>query len=231
MERFLEDKIYNLLRKTRIITNICINSLFSVQAQAPFVFISTRDPIIRDQNKFFSNLLVNFCETGQLPPAVHEKNCDNEISEPSKVNHNGEGHRHGGNSSTVHDDVDRFSDFLWLHIDTALDRGFDDNIGKQIGTINLFEVPTGPLFLDVLSTMKDALFSKSTDNIKSIIENLRFSFDVDSRFTAGFVTHVPVSGALVGGLGPGVASIPTPGSLTMASTSASTASVQNLSQT
>lgn len=236
MERYLEDKIYNLLRKTRIITNICINSLFAIQAQSPFVFISTRDSTIRNQEKFFTDLLVNFCETGQIPASspFDDKlgNCDNESNHSTRVIQNGQTHpipRRRLNEAYA-DDSERFSDFLWSHVETALERGFDDNIGKQMGTMNLFEVPTASQYLDVLLAMKDALFVKPSENIKTIIENLRFSFDVDSRFTAGFVTHpVPTTGVFVGAMSAPTA-VGSLGAVGAVASATPTTSILNLSQ-
>ena len=41
LEFSLEDQIYRALRKARIITNIAVNSLFSVPANQEFVFVET----------------------------------------------------------------------------------------------------------------------------------------------------------------------------------------------
>ena len=61
LECHLEDQIYRFLRKSRIITNICANSLFAVCSQSDFVYISTSDPAIRDAQNFFFSLLQKYC--------------------------------------------------------------------------------------------------------------------------------------------------------------------------
>ncbi|RWS17652.1 protein smg8-like protein, partial [Dinothrombium tinctorium] len=62
-EKYLEDQIYRFLRKSRIITNICSNSLFAICNQTDFVFIATKDATIRDAQSFFLDLLVKYCNS------------------------------------------------------------------------------------------------------------------------------------------------------------------------
>ena len=41
LEYSLEDQIYRILRKARIVTNVAANSLFAVPANQEFVFVDT----------------------------------------------------------------------------------------------------------------------------------------------------------------------------------------------
>ncbi|RWS22219.1 protein smg8-like protein, partial [Leptotrombidium deliense] len=65
-EKYLEDQIYRFLRKSRIITNICSNSLFAICNQTDFVFIATNDVTIRDPQTFFLDLLVKYCNSENI---------------------------------------------------------------------------------------------------------------------------------------------------------------------
>lgn len=99
-ELYLEDQIYRFLRKSRIITNICTNSLFAVCNQMDFVFIATKDSTIRNPNTFLIELLKQYCSTAEPPPVVE-------------------------------DDDRTFYNFLFSHINIALSKGFDDNVGRH----------------------------------------------------------------------------------------------------
>lgn len=157
-EQYLEDQIYRFLRKSRIITNICANSLFAICNQNDFVFISTKDPTVRDPNKFFMDLIIKYCTTD---PNERQKEKDDE------------------------EDTDRnFHSFLWTHVNTALTRGFDDNVGRH-NVLPVFELPTIKDFFDVLMMMKNFFFGNSHEDgeKKSIFNHLHNCLDVDNKFS------------------------------------------------
>lgn len=97
----LEDQIYRFLRKSRIITNICANSLFAICNQMDFVHIVTNDVAVRDPNRYLSDLLLQYCTTG------------------------------GAEQDFADSESDALYNFLWSHINIAQTKGFDDNVGRH----------------------------------------------------------------------------------------------------
>ncbi|WAR14293.1 SMG8-like protein [Mya arenaria] len=97
LQHCMEDQIYKILRKSRVITNISNNSLFAVPANQEFVFIHVAQNHISDP--------------------VSGTSLPGERSRSSPLS------RGGGEFS--------FKEFLWQHIDMALTKGFDDNVGRH----------------------------------------------------------------------------------------------------
>ncbi|KAG1668552.1 Protein smg8 [Nymphon striatum] len=62
LQHSLEDKIYGILRKYRIITNVSNNCLFAFPANQEFVHIYQSNDVICDPKTFFINQLKIFCE-------------------------------------------------------------------------------------------------------------------------------------------------------------------------
>ncbi len=157
-ERQLEDQIYRILRKSRVITNISSNSLFAVSTHNDFVYISNKDPTIRDSSRYLLERLIKYCNI------ENKNNSDNEEE--------GESDSHS------------FYSFLWTHIGTALSKGFDDNIGRHAAP-PIFELPTVKEFFQVVLKLKEIFFAKNAENnsLKAIFNSLHTSLDIDTRFS------------------------------------------------
>lgn len=54
---FLEDQIYRFLRRARVITNICANSLLAVCNQMDFVYILARDTCVRNPDNLLEKIM------------------------------------------------------------------------------------------------------------------------------------------------------------------------------
>lgn len=150
----LEDQIYRFLRKSRIITNICANSLFAICNQMDFVHIATTDCAIRDPLGYLSRLLLKSCE----PDAA----CALDASP---------------------EDDDSFYKFLWSHINMAFTKGFDDNVGRHNVTA-VFELPTTAMFVGAAVRIGGLLLDNESQSkdAKLISTQLRASLDTDTRF-------------------------------------------------
>lgn len=170
-ELYLEDQLYRFLRKSRVITNICSNALFAICNQANFVYISTSQSSIRDSDEFFNELLSYYCGQSDVKPITLSANVCSELLSLDEV-----------------ESKERtFFNFLWTHINTALTKGFDDNVGRHNVT-PIFELPKLATFARVLSTLKEFLFKQllnesSNAGLKSIANKLSLSLDADMMFS------------------------------------------------
>nr|SVE71569.1 EOG090X02WG [Daphnia similis]SVE72202.1 EOG090X02WG [Daphnia similis] len=70
LQHLMEDQIYRLLRKCRVITNVCTNSLFAIPCNQEFVFFK---PMQQDRFTFLLELLNDTFEIGNESPSdFHE---------------------------------------------------------------------------------------------------------------------------------------------------------------
>lgn len=170
-ELYLEDQLYRFLRKSRVITNICSNALFAICNQANFVYISTSQSSIRDPDEFFNELLTYYCgKSTTKPVALSATVCSELLS-----------------LDEAESKEPTFFNFLWTHINTALTKGFDDNVGRHNVT-PIFELPKLATFAKVLASLKDFLFKQllnesSNASLKSIANKLSVSLDADTMFS------------------------------------------------
>ncbi|CAG2114914.1 unnamed protein product, partial [Medioppia subpectinata] len=158
-ERQLEDQIYRILRKTRLITNISANSLFAVSAHHEYVFISAKDPTIRDSGDYLMNRLIQYCKTDRQSNSSSDEENDCEW--------------------------DSFHTFLWTHIGIAHSKGFDDNIGRHAAP-PIFELPSAKEFFQTALKLKELLFGSTNGenaSLKTILNSLHSSLDIDTRFS------------------------------------------------
>ena len=117
LEYSLEDQIYRILRKARIITNVAANSLFAVPGNQEFVFVETgrQGGTQMDQQ---ANL-INSC-LALLGAADYR--------EEKMVER---GPFYSQFLTEEHKDKRCFSNFLRDHINVGFERGFVDNISKH----------------------------------------------------------------------------------------------------
>jgi protein SMG8 len=171
-ELFLEDQIYRFLRRSRIITNICANSLFAVCNQMNFVFISTKDSSFADPDAFFMQMLLKYCANGATNMTTTSAALSSSSSTP-------------GSSSPVRPETDNeddghtFYNFLWGHLIVAQTKGFDDNVGRH-PDVCVFVRPKVRKFFEVLKCLRELLFENSMDG-KSLENNLRNLIDSEEE--------------------------------------------------
>lgn len=161
----LEDQIYRFMRRCRIITNICSNSLFAICNQMDFVFLSTNSNSIKDPQSYLNHVLLNFCskETdrrrfGDAVGGDGLRTSSNRGSIDSDRGGYGGGEPSGRNQP-INEEEHTFYNFLFNHINTAHSKGFDDNVGRH-NVIAVFEKPTVDQFFKVLTTLRGLFFPK-----------------------------------------------------------------------
>ncbi|CAN8016446.1 unnamed protein product [Ixodes persulcatus] len=177
LEHSLEDQVYRILRKSRVITNISGNSLFAVPANQEFVYVRTTSSIREDTVDFFLQKLRTFCS-----PDYYESLSEDFLSlslDPAQ------------SETPSHEHT--FSSFLWQHIELALSKGFDDNVGRHPIPAD-FELPTVSVWFKVAAKLRDLILFN--DSKSSVASSLKAALDVDIRFSEGRCGKVlPVASA------------------------------------
>jgi len=149
LEYSLEDQIYRILRKARIITNVAANSLFAVPSNQEFVYVETGS---QGTTMDTQATLVNNCFSLMGAQDISDIVSD---SGPFYTQFLTEESR----------EKRCFSNFLREHINIGFERGFSDNISKHIGHSggNQWEVPTLGVWVEVA----DKLFDLFTEELTS----------------------------------------------------------------
>lgn len=158
LEHALEDQIYHILRKHRVVTNISSNSLFAIPANQEFVYINTNLSESNDIFGYMMNELISSCKI--------KSSLRNAASiEP--------------NLEFMNEDLDKrsFRSFLQQHINLAYSKGFDDNVGRHT-TPSHFKIPTISQFIQVSNGLFNFFNSKNND-----LKNLHGFLDTDAKFS------------------------------------------------
>ncbi|XP_021346373.1 protein smg8-like [Mizuhopecten yessoensis] len=197
----MEDQIYRILRKSRVITNISNNSLFAVPANQEFVFLHGHQPEVTDPIQLYlqqlrSNSTLNKDSDSPRSQSyqANRRSAQSgflDTRSPSRT-------QRSGSSSN-------FKEFLSQHIETALGRGFDDNVGRN-PVPPIFEVPTCQTWFSVSSKLYNFFFGDTVNGkahatfntLKSLLEtDIRFSENrcnkvlplAEAAYQEGLPTH------------------------------------------
>ncbi|XP_043230940.1 protein SMG8-like isoform X2 [Amphibalanus amphitrite] len=170
LQHSLEDQIYRLLRKVRLITNASVQSLFALPGNQPFVFVEGgRPPGDSDPLLAQVRLLHKLClsdERGTSPPpdAVSALWPTQPASAGAAVSPS-------------------FATLVSRHLSTARGRGFDDNVGKHLAAPN-FDLPPANLWFAACSKLYDELVATPAGSAFSKpLASLRSALDSDTRFS------------------------------------------------
>lgn len=203
VQHAIEDQIYRILRKSRVITNISNNSLFAVPANQEFVYIHSKKSEFMDPAYYYLQQL-------KLNSSI-SKDSDSPRSRSYQTNRRtnvGVGSSEGQrslSSTTRSIGENSFKEFLWQHIDIALGRGFDDNVGRN-PVPAIFEAPTCDTWFSVSLKLYNIFFGDTVDGksqahlntLKSLLEtDIRFSENrcikvlpvAESAYQEGLPTH------------------------------------------
>ncbi|XP_047108247.1 nonsense-mediated mRNA decay factor SMG8 isoform X1 [Schistocerca piceifrons] len=173
LEHALEDQIYHILRKSRVITNVSTNSLFAIPANQEFVYVRTKPDPTKDFMSHMIKSLINFCQNPVSVDRLSEGMKNVTVSKQDEA----AGSRHS------------FKSFLHQHIDLALGKGFDDNVGKH-ALPSYFEVATASVWFELANKLI-ALFLPGSDAVpdkssrQQVFTTLRTMLDTDVRFSEG----------------------------------------------
>ncbi|XP_075222842.1 nonsense-mediated mRNA decay factor SMG8 isoform X2 [Lycorma delicatula] len=171
LEHSLEDQIYHVLRKSRVVTNVCANSLFAIPANQEFVYVEIENKIIEDWQAYLLNSMVDLCRHPN-------SNTDQ--------NHNSFGFEYFSASEREGDSEHSFKNFLKQHIDQALNKGFDDNVGRHTTSSSHFVIPNVGTWFEVANNLFKFYFDgDDSDNYEQAIGSLYSLLDTDVRFSKG----------------------------------------------
>ncbi|UYV68631.1 SMG8 [Cordylochernes scorpioides] len=188
----LEDQIYRIFKRGRFISHIwfvppdllstnphiCVdecssNSLFAFPPNQEFVYLlvsgskAKHRSISEDPAGFLMNLIEESCVWS---------NTDNESRSRSFASLTAR--MDSLNLSNSEEDLS-FHRFLFQHIDLALGRGFDDNVGR-IQTQAHFEVPSAQGWFQAAVKLHNWMFSEENSELSSAIYS---ALDVDVKFS------------------------------------------------
>ncbi|XP_012536412.1 protein SMG8 [Monomorium pharaonis] len=163
LEHSLEDQIYHVLRKNRIVTNISSNSLFAIPANQEFVYVHTGSTDSKDMLGYMAGKLIQSCKassSGTTSKSLTSMDLSNITMDDTET------------------ETHSFRSFLQQHIDLAFAKGFDDNVSRHSIPAH-FEVPTLNIFCQVANKVFD-YFIHGTDKELSTLHNL---LDTDVKFS------------------------------------------------
>jgi len=167
----LEDQIYRILRKARIITNIAPNSLFALPANHEFVYVDTGEHGTKmDPSTSILNTLYNVLN-GEVNPAYKfsgpfYNQLEDETSRPQRC----------------------FTRFLLQHVNHAFEKGFYDNVNKYGSSgPTLWEIPAFGSWVQVANLLYTYFTSTltsatGTDN-SNAMNDLRDDMEVETIFS------------------------------------------------
>ncbi|KAM6907363.1 nonsense-mediated mRNA decay factor SMG8 [Xenentodon cancila] len=188
LQHALEDQIYRIFRKSRVLTNQSSNCLFTVPANQAFVYVipaAEEDPV----GTLFSHLRSNCILT--------EQDSTMSVSGPRRyqqMRHSARQQAYGGDSSGVLGTsqlVDcSLKEFLWQHVELVLTKkGFDDSVGRNPQPSH-FELPTYNKWVQVASRLYQVLITNTDEEIaelatkvQSQVKVLEGFLDADAKFS------------------------------------------------
>lgn len=168
LEHAMEDQIYHVLRKNRIISKSSLNSLFAIPANQEFVFIPTTKDAMRDWRTELIDTVINLCNNSSLRAESSEEQS---FHSPSFLNE-------------MNSDRHCFKGFLQQHVEQAFSKGFDDNVGRHSAP-TFFEVPKLSLWLEVSKKIFNFFLNheKSSNSFPNQSAMLHGLLDTDVKFS------------------------------------------------
>ncbi|ESO91360.1 hypothetical protein LOTGIDRAFT_228810 [Lottia gigantea] len=170
----LEDQIYRILRKSRVITNISNNSLFAVPANQEFVYVHTKREDCPDPVTSYLHLLRN----------LNTPSKDDSPKSRSYLTN-----RRGGQgplaSSSFNNRIREcnFKEFIWQHIELAFSKGFNDNVGRN-PLPSTFELPVCETWFYVALRLHQFYFTNIPEGKpQAHLNTLKSLLETDVRFS------------------------------------------------
>ncbi|XP_010625015.1 protein SMG8 isoform X2 [Fukomys damarensis] len=145
LQHALEDQIYRIFRKSRVLTNQSINCLFTVPANQAFVYIvpgsQEEDPVGMLLDQLRSHCTVKDPESLLVPAPLSGPRRYQVMRQHSRQQLSF--HIDSSSSSSSGQLVDfTLREFLWQHVELVLSKkGFDDSVGRNPQPSH-FELPT-----------------------------------------------------------------------------------------
>ncbi|XP_060942571.1 nonsense-mediated mRNA decay factor SMG8 [Limanda limanda] len=189
LQHALEDQIYRIFRKSRVLTNQSSNCLFTVPANQAFVYVipaTDEDPVGTLLAQLRSNCIL--CEP-ETPPVV--------VRGPRRYQ---QMRRSARQASFSTDSVIAplggqlvdcsLKEFLWQHVELVLTKkGFDDSVGRNPQPSH-FELPTYSKWVQVASRLHHVLITTTEEEmaelstkVQSQLKVLEGFLEADTKFS------------------------------------------------
>ncbi|XP_043910208.1 protein SMG8 [Protopterus annectens] len=183
LQHALEDQIYRIFRKSRVLTNQSINCLFTVPANQAFVYVvpgQDEDPI-----GMLIGMLRSTCTIKESEPLVpmtgpRRYQSMRYARQPSFTVES--------SSSSSGQLVDcTLKEFLWQHVELVLaKKGFDDSVGRNPQPSH-FELPTYKKWVSVASKLFEAVIDGKEDGLASLNGELTLKIQGQLKVLEGFL--------------------------------------------
>ncbi|XP_076017529.1 nonsense-mediated mRNA decay factor SMG8 [Genypterus blacodes] len=188
LQHALEDQIYRIFRKSRVLTNQSSNCLFTVPANQAFVYV-TPVPDEDSVSTLLSQLRSNCVQS--------EQDSSVPVSGPRRYQQMRRSARQlscstdSGSTSIGGQLVDcSLKEFLWQHVEMVLTKkGFDDSVGRNPQPSH-FELPTYSKWVQVASRLHHVIISNTEEEIaelaikvQSQLKVLDGFLDADTKFS------------------------------------------------
>ncbi|GFU16173.1 protein smg8 [Nephila pilipes] len=184
LEHSLEDQIYRILRKSRVITNVSGNSLFAVPANQEFVYIFSTKRYITDFTGFYLAQIRAHCQLAKELDITESKQKNK-----TSVLGNGLSVLSDSGFPNESDSSHSFVKFLFPHINLALTKGFDDNVGRY-PVPAYFELAFAHTWFEVASKLSSIFNEPKDSKSRSLHQTMKTTLDTDVKFSEGRCTKV-----------------------------------------
>lgn len=167
LEHDIEDRIYHIFRKVRIVGSTNCNSLFAIPANQEYVYVNDSAVSTIDRLATAVENVVKSCHPGNNEAVPFPFSYQSEMSVAERT----------------------FHQFLRVHTDLAFSKGFDDNVGTGRHASNAtayFEVPFIDQWFDVaVALYKFFMSTPSTSNEDEAIlhPHMLSSLYTDTKFS------------------------------------------------
>lgn len=188
LQHALEDQIYRIFRKSRVLTNQSSNCLFTVPANQAFVYVvpaADKDPVSTLLDQLRSNCILSEQDTTvpvsgprryqQARRSARQATCGADLMGSL------------GGSQLVDCSL---KEFLWQHVDLVLTKkGFDDSVGRNPQPSH-FELPTYIKWVQVASKLFQVLVTNTDEELAELaakvqgqVKVLDSFLDADTKFS------------------------------------------------
>ncbi|KAL2087773.1 hypothetical protein ACEWY4_016601 [Coilia grayii] len=188
LQHALEDQIYRIFRKSRVLTNQSSNCLFTVPANQAFVYVvpgPEEDPIGAILAQLRSNCALRENDTSAPAPGQRRYNQMRHSSRQPSFNVENTNLSSGGQLVDC-----TLKEFLWQHVELVLTKkGFDDSVGRNPQPSH-FELPTYSRWVQVAYRLHQVMITNTEEEMAEIaikvqaqLKVLEGFLDADAKFS------------------------------------------------
>ncbi|KAM8834744.1 nonsense-mediated mRNA decay factor SMG8 [Synchiropus picturatus] len=188
LQHALEDQIYRIFRKSRVLTNQSSNCLFTVPANQAFVYVipmADEDPVGNLLCQLRSNCILSDQDSGAVLSGPRRYQLMRRSTRPPGGGVDSGSVMMGGQLVDC-----SLKEFLWQHVDLVLTKkGFDDSVGRNPQPSH-FELPSFSKWVQVASRIHQVLICHTEEEIaelapkvQSQLKVLESFLDADTKFS------------------------------------------------